>query len=281
MVGTRRCSEYGANVAEMLAHGLAASGAVIVSGMALGIDSYAHKGALAGDGSTVAVLGSGLDIIYPEENTKLYARIAEKGAVITEYSLGTRALKENFPARNRIIAGLSMGAIVVEAPERSGSLITAKIALEEGRDLFAVPGNIYYSRGSNQLLKECAKLVTEPTDVLEEYAGNFYDRLEHSILVKKSGRSGKEPVFQNTAPHFQVDETGEEPSLERQETLASETELSDIERKVKAVLSKNPKFTDEIIREAGFGASQTCAALAMLELKKQIYSLPGGRYYKQ
>ena len=171
IVGSRRFSPYGKSVAEALAMELARSGATVVSGAARGIDSAAHRGALQ-TGRTVAVLGCGVDVVYPPENRKLLDEIAEAGAVISEYVPGTQPLPVFFPTRNRIISGLAHGTVVVEAAERSGSLITAEMALSEGRDVFAVPGSIYSvtSQGCNQLIQQGAKLITRARDVLEEYA---------------------------------------------------------------------------------------------------------------
>lgn len=171
IVGSRRMSRYGKSVAQELAEGLAAAGVTVVSGAARGIDTAAHTGALQ-KGRTVAVLGCGADVVYPSENGKLLAQIAETGAVLSEYPPGTRPLAAFFPARNRIISGLSAGTVVVEAAEKSGSLITAELALSEGRDVFAVPGSIYSatSSGCNRLIQQGAKLVLSVEDILSEYA---------------------------------------------------------------------------------------------------------------
>ncbi len=175
MVGSRRPSAYGSSVAHRLAGDLAQRRVVIVSGMARGIDSAAHRGALEAGGKTVAVLGCGLDITYPRENRKLMERIADKGAVVSEFPLGTPPVPENFPIRNRIISGLSLGSIIVEAAEYSGSLITARLALEQNREVFAVPGNITspQSFGPNLLIKQGAKLVDDWHDVVEEFPASI------------------------------------------------------------------------------------------------------------
>jgi len=169
IVGARRSSPYGRAVAEKLAFELSSRGLVVVSGMASGIDSMAHWGALKG-GRTVAVLGSGLDHIYPRENKRLFHKISESGAVITEYPLGTQPLGFHFPLRNRIISGLSMALVVAEAAEKSGSLISAKLALEQNREVMAVPGNVTskLSRGTHWLIKNGAKLVEGCEDIIEE-----------------------------------------------------------------------------------------------------------------
>ena len=174
IVGTRKASPYGTQVTETLAGGLARQQITIVSGLAVGIDSIAHKAALKAGGRTIAVLGSGLDIIYPYENTKLAAEISEHGALISEYPLGVRPETGNFPARNRIVSGLSRGVLVTEAPKQSGALITAARALEQNREVFAVPGPIpdsilrAHSEGTNRLIQQGAKLVMRVLDILEE-----------------------------------------------------------------------------------------------------------------
>lgn len=177
VVGSRKLSPYGRSVAESLSMDLAAAGISVVSGAARGIDTAAHYGAMK-TGRTIAVLGCGVDVAYPPENRKLLADIAEHGAVISEYAPGTMPMQAFFPARNRIISGLSRGTLVVEAAEKSGSLITAELALSEGRDVFAVPGNIFSdtSRGCHRLIQQGAKLVTRSQDILEEYEKHGVER---------------------------------------------------------------------------------------------------------
>lgn len=171
IVGSRNCTSYGKNIAYKFAKELAEYGITIISGMAYGIDSAAHRGALDGGGRTIAVLGSGVDICYPKSNYNLMREIIEKGAVVSEYPLGTEPTSGNFPRRNRIISGFSKGVLVVEAGLKSGSLITIDYALDQGKDVFAIPGNINcsVSKGTNKLIKEGAKPVTSVEDILEEY----------------------------------------------------------------------------------------------------------------
>ena len=171
IIGCRECSIYGKEVANKLAYELSNNKINIISGMAKGIDSYAHIGALKAEGKTIAVLGTGLDVIYPKENIALYSKIIELGGtIISEYVVGTKADRMNFPARNRIISGLSDGIIVVEAKKKSGTLITVDFALEQGKDIFVVPGNITSpnSAGTNDLIKQGAKCITSLNDILEE-----------------------------------------------------------------------------------------------------------------
>jgi DNA processing protein len=170
VVGTRRASVYGKEAARMLGQGLAQAGVTVVSGLARGIDTVAHRSCLETGGRTIAVLGCGLDIVYPPENGRLAAEIMEKGALVSEYALGTRPEARNFPPRNRIISGLALGTVVVEGDVRSGALITADFAVEQGRDVFAVPGSIFARgcRGTNDLIQQGAKMVRNVADVLEE-----------------------------------------------------------------------------------------------------------------
>ena len=176
LVGSRNGSSYGIKVTERLAYSLALQGLTIASGLARGIDTAAHGGALLAKGRTVAVLGSGLDVVYPAENKKLQERIAETGMVCSEYPPGTLPERQNFPVRNRIISGMSLGVVIVEAGLRSGSLITARLALEQGREVFAVPGSIesFKSSGTHRLIKQGAKLVEHAQDILEEIPGGRF-----------------------------------------------------------------------------------------------------------
>ena len=180
MVGSRKSTLYGREITLKLSAELAAMGITVVSGMALGIDTWAHQGALDAGGRTVAVLGSGVDICYPARNRRLKEDITRQGAVISEFPPGTTPVPQNFPQRNRIISGISLGTIVVEAMERSGALITADFALEQGREVFAVPGNINspYSRGCNRLIKQGAKLVEKVDDILDELDPVSYTHLD-------------------------------------------------------------------------------------------------------
>jgi DNA processing protein len=184
IVGTRQITEYGLEAATRLAIGLASHGAVVVSGFALGVDSAAHRGALKGGGKTIAVIGCGLDINYPASNNELGRLISSHGAVVSEYPPGTQPFTFNFPVRNRIIAGLSLGTVVVEAGARSGALITAGLAVEMGRDVFAVPGSIFspMSEGTNKLLRDGAKPVLGVMDILEEYIEGYPQSINIELL---------------------------------------------------------------------------------------------------
>ncbi|MEN6351171.1 MAG: DNA-processing protein DprA [Syntrophomonas sp.] len=195
IVGSRKASAYGKKVAHDLARDLAAAGVVVVSGLARGIDSEAHQGAMDGSGTTIAVLGSGIDVVYPPENRKLYEKILEQGTIVSEFLPGSHPEANNFPRRNRIISGLSSGVLVVEARQKSGALITADFALEQGRDVFAVPGPVSSesSKGTNNLIKQGAKLVSSVEDILEEYVSPLPNsRIEEQQTLLMLDRSEEE-----------------------------------------------------------------------------------------
>ena len=251
IVGSRAATHYGRSIAEQMANSLARKGFSIISGMALGIDTAAHKGALAAEGRTVAVLGCGLDIIYPPGNHKLYKDIAFSGAIVSEYPLGTVPDTFRFPARNRIISGLSLGVVVVEAANRSGSLITASHALEQGREVFAVPGRIdsVKSAGTHTLLQQGAKLVHSVNDIAEEflYAGPLGNQVD-----RDNEDAGKEFIDQ----------------------------LNPEEAALLGCLDVYPRTIDEIVRESGSTPQKTNELLLLLELKGMVELLPGKCYRK-
>ncbi|MEE9912643.1 MAG: DNA-processing protein DprA [Deltaproteobacteria bacterium] len=256
IVGSRHASTYGKYTTDRISRELAMRAITIVSGMARGIDSCAHRGALAAHGRTVAVLGSGLDIIYPPENKKLFAAIAENGAVISEFPLGTQPLPYHFPARNRIISGLSYGVVVVEAGEKSGSLITARLAMEQGREVFAIPGSIdsAASRGTNSLIKQGAKLIENIDDILED------------ILPQLERPLGK-PVFRK--PEM---ETAQIPQINH--VFQSDT-LNPVDQMILAVLSRTKTHVDDIIAATGLPPTEILSTLMTLELKGRIMQYPG------
>jgi len=236
IVGTRRPTIYGRQVTEEIVADLARSKITIICGLARGIDSVAHRAALDAGGKTVAVFASGLDIVYPGENAKLAQAIMEHGALVSEYPLGVKPRAENFPLRNRIMSGLSLGVLVVEAGERSGALITAHQAVEQNREVFAIPGSILSpaSQGTNRLIQEGAKLVRNYTDILQE--------LNLTIVVQQA-------------------EFKEFPPSER---LGVE---SSVESAILKQLSSEPNHIDEICRRSGLTMPEVSSTLAMLELK--------------
>jgi len=242
IVGSRKTSPYGRWITEKISQDLARQGVTVVSGMARGIDSVAHWGAISAKGRTLAVLGCGIDVIYPPENRNLFGKIAEQGAVLSEFRMGSLPEGGHFPKRNRIISGLARGVIVVQANMKSGSLITARYALDQGRDVYAVPGNVgaEMSRGSNWLIKQGAKLVESSEDILEEILP--YWKKEVNEIPRVCGPS---------------------PTL-----LPEERSLFDL-------LGEEPLHIDEIIRKSGFDAGRVSSLLLDLEIKGLISQWPG------
>jgi DNA processing protein len=266
IVGSRKATTYGVKTAERIGRELALRGFTIVSGMARGIDTAAHRGALQGGGRTIAVLGSGIDVIYPTENKLLFNELIQQGAVLSEFPLSTPPLPKNFPQRNRIISGLSLGVVVVEASTNSGSLITAKLALDQGREVFAVPGSInsLTSQGTNGLIKEGAKLVETVDDIIEELPQqlNFKNRMTQKALHSKP-----KVCFQKDKDH---------PSLHKALTITLKPE----EEAVWNSISDEPKHIDTIILENQLKANAIYAILLNLEMKDLIQEHPG-KYYSR
>ena len=245
VVGSRNATAQGLRDAEAFARALADAGLNIVSGLALGIDAAAHRGALATVAGTVAVVGTGADRLYPARNEALAREIAEKGVVVSEFPLGTPALGSNFPRRNRIIAGLGLGCLVVEAALRSGSLITARLAAESGREVFAIPGSIHspLSRGCHQLIRQGAKLVESAADILEEL------RWEASAAVPTTGDDSAVTAY-------------------------------DDEEQVLALLGHAPCALDTLAARSGLTPADLLAMLLPMELAGRVAQLPGGLYQR-
>ncbi len=260
VVGSRRCSTYGQNVSLMLGRDLAARGVTVVSGLARGIDAAAHRGALEAGGRTVAVLGTGVDEVYPREHRRLAAEILERGgALVSQFPLGTPPVAENFPYRNRIISGLSLGAVLVEAAENSGSLITARLALEQGREVYAVPGNITSrnSFGTNYLIKGAgAKLVQTWQDIVSEFPPDIAARIlppEPSKKKKRTAAASSSTVV---------------PALPE--------DISDGERDVLKLLSGDePAHIDDLAESSGISVQALTGVLLGLEMRDLIRQLPG------
>jgi DNA processing protein len=255
IVGARRPTPYGNQMAERLGRDLAERGLVVMSGLARGIDSSAHKGALSSTrGATIGVLGCGIDVVYPKENKKLFVDMEQRGAIITEFPMGTFPAPQNFPIRNRIIAGMGLGVVVVEGAQYSGSLITARLAMEFGREVYGVPGNATQpsSFGPNQLIKQGAKLVTGWEDVIEE--------------LPTPVRAELLPVEAATA--------------EERATLV-EQDLGPTERPLYELLSLDEsRHVDELVELSGLTSSEVLAALFDLELKGVVRQLPGKQFLK-
>ncbi len=252
VVGTRTGTNYGKGVAEAFSKKMAEEGITIVSGMAAGVDSAAARGALAGGGKTVAVLGCGADRCYPAFNRQLMESIIAQGMVLSEYPPGTPPYPTNFPARNRIITGLSLGTVVVEAPKASGSLISASLAAEQNREVFAVPGDItrVHSKGSNALLQDGVKPVLRAEDIIEEFREGFGALME----INKPGCQVEEP----------------------EEAWQSE-DLTETEQKIIKLLSQGAKHIDSLAEE-GLDPAELSVALLGLELRGLVKSLPGKQF---
>ncbi len=261
IVGSRRCSLYGSEQSSRFAHILAAAGFTICSGMAYGIDTAAHQGALAAGGRTIAVQGCGLANVFPPENRKLFEAIAESGACISEFPLRYEPLAENFPPRNRIIAGLSLGTIVIEAGSNSGALITAKAALDYNREVMAVPGKIDspLSKGANRLIKEGAKLVDSVEDVMESL-GHIGSRLSEHANSTAASITAKVEM-----PLFDV----------------GRLNLNTAERSVYDCLHSDPVHIEQVITELELPAGSVNAAIVSLRLKGLVKQLPGNMFIRR
>jgi len=254
IVGTRKPTLYGTQMAQRLGRELATRGLVIVSGLARGIDAIGHQGAMDAHGRAIGVLGTGIDVCYPKENKKLYEKVLERGAIISELPLRTHPAPENFPVRNRIVAGLPLGVVVVEGAQYSGSLITARLAMEFGREVFGVPGNVTQpvSFAPNQLIKQGAKLVTCAEDVIEELPTPV-----RAALVQ-----------------------AEQPEAEQRNLLA-DAALNGSEKKLYELRNaEEPVAFDDIVERSGLNSSDVLATLFNLEMKGIVRQLPGKQFCK-
>ncbi len=251
IVGTRMNTFYGRTMSEKLSRQLSEKGFTVVSGGARGIDTFSHQSVLKAKGRTLAVLGCGLDITYPPENKKLFAEIADKGALISEFPLSTSPNKQNFPMRNRIISGLSLGVVVIEAPLKSGALITVTHAAEQGREVFSVPGKAdsFVSKGTNQLLRDGAKLVESADDIIEEL----------------------EPILRSKISELKANQ----PELIKEKPVLARAQLSGEEAKLYNLLSRGSLELDDIIIKSQLPVSAAVSMLTTLQLKKLIKQLPG------
>jgi DNA processing protein len=252
IVGSRSATPQGIANAEQFARSFADAGLCIVSGLALGIDAAAHRGALAGAASTIAVVGTGADIVYPSRNRDLASAIAAAGAIISSYPLGTPAIGANFPRRNRMISGLALGVLVVEAAIQSGSLITARLAGEQGREVFAIPGSIHspLAKGCHRLIKQGAKLVESAQDILEEL-GEIPALAPRSPGARSAAAPAAKPAPEDADADRLLQHLGHE--------------ISDI---------------DSLCQRSGLTTARVCAMLLQLELEGSVASLPGGRYQR-
>ena len=267
VVGTRKCSPYGIHAAEELGYQMAKQGALLVSGMAEGIDAAAMKGALRAGGFVAAILGGGVDVIYPASNRSLYEAILRSGCILSEYPPGMRPGKWTFPKRNRIVSGLSCAVLAVEAPENSGTMITARLALEQGRDLFVIPGHIASAScaGSNALLRDGARVATCGWDILREYEGLFSDKLHE--------KPSEVPAWEPPVPKSQAP-ISPAPQARSAPTIGGATEE---EQKLLQPLLSGEKTVDDLVVLSGLETKKALALLTMLEIKGMIQILPGRR----
>ena len=265
IVGTRNASRNGEVSTDKIAYDLAAHGIVIVSGLARGIDAIAASAALRAGGKTVAVFGCGVDVIYPSENRLLAGEVEEKGTLLSEYPPGTRPFKSYFPQRNRIISGLSLGVLLTEAPEKSGALITAKYALEQDRDVFAVPSGIFEetATGTNNLIKQGAIPVTSAGDILAEYAAVYGEKIKFTPPEKQE----KKGHVKNEAP--------------KREAVKEKNRFEGFEgneKKIMEALDSGAETVDSIVHESGLTVPQVLSTLTLLEIKGHIRKNPGNKF---
>ena len=270
VVGTRDCTPYGISSAEKLGYGLAAGGAVVVSGLARGVDSAALRGALRAGGTVTAVLGNGLDVIYPPENQYLYEDVAAAGALVSEYPPGTSPEAKHFPVRNRIMSGLCVATLVVEAPARSGALITAGTALEQGRDVFAVPGPIDAptSVGCNRLIRDGAGLVSDAWDILGEYEPRFPDKLRREGARETPAVLGYQ-ARQKTEP---------KPVPPSVSLSHNDYSLTDDQICLLRALTEEPMLVDDLIELTDIPTRRVLSALTVLEIEHLVTQHSGKRY---
>lgn len=299
VVGSRSASAYGLSVARYMGRQLAACGGVVLSGAARGIDSQALEGALEEGGTVAAVVGNGLDIVYPKSSESVYQAVCQYGCLISEYPPGTPPAARNFPQRNRIMSGLALGVLVVEAPKQSGSLITAGLALEQGRDVFAVPGNIGLKscEGSNELLRDGAMLVTNGWDVLQDYAVRFPGQLaKKSKAVAKPAQQTK--LHSESQRDDNVEKKPEESLTDKAESHANTENridkdvnrnysdqqekaaaLSASEKTIVSALAQGRVHVDELTEKTGLPVARVLAALTLLEVKGFVIQEPGKYFH--
>lgn len=286
IVGTRKCTVYGEKTARNLGYQIASGGGIVTTGLALGVDGAAARGVLMAGGICVGVLGCAIDVAYPAAHVSLIEDVAATGCVMSEFPPGSSVM--DFPRRNRIMSGLSCGVCIVEAPERSGALITAALALEQGRDLFAVPGNIDSpcSAGSNRLLREGARVVLSGADILEEYRGAFSVSPRAAVKNSPYETASPEPEYipvQNQKKAEKADDPAKS-ALDKQGSIA----YIDVESRADGcsadqlallkLLSGGVKQADELIVATGFSAAKTMAELTLLSIRGLVEPLPGKRY---
>ena len=300
VVGTRKASAYGMNAARKLGYQIASCGGIVVSGMAYGIDGMATRGALTAGTAAVGILGCGADVVYPASNRGLFQDMEQYGCLISEFVPGTPPIHYNFPKRNRIISGLSCGVLVVEAPEKSGALITAQLALDQGRDVFVVPGNIDVDTfvGSNRLLRDGAIAISSGWDIMSEYQQQFPEKIRKSDEALHRNGIGQIPDFLPKTEKTQLKVAQEAPifgnhgvSNQREDKIVIDKDdtspysdvedhtplLSQDEQKVLSALTKGERLVDDVIAETGIPTAKMLAALTLLQIRGMIRRLPGKR----
>jgi len=287
IVGTRDCTPYGVTSAEGIGYRLAQHGVLVVTGLARGIDTAAARGAMRGGGRVIGVIGSGIDIVYPPENAALFDAVARSGAIISEYPPGTPALRGHFPSRNRIISGLSLGVTVIEAPKKSGALITAARALEQGRDVFTLPGNVdaRSCEGSNSLLREGAIPILSGDDIINEYAELFPDKIisnqpKQAVepAIWGAGRQENTPSGKGAAPHYDKKEIDNKTAVDYIDLNEMINVLTGDEKKVAEAIGASVMHVDEIIMNSGISTPQVLTALTMLEIDGYIKREGSGKW---
>ncbi len=298
VVGTRKASAYGLNIAGRLGYQIARCGGLVVSGMAAGIDTMATRGALMADMQAVGILGCGADVVYPASNRSLFADMEHYGCLLSEFIPGTPPLRHNFPRRNRIISGLSCGVLVVEAPEISGALITARAALDQGRDVFVVPGNIDVPSctGSNRLLRDGAVAVSSGWDIMSEYEAQFPDKIKafcadamadtnkmNAAFLTQTGKiqhtvgenatfAGENEVSKYKDEKIVIDNGGASPYSDWENRMPR---LLPDEQKIVSALTQEPRPVDDVIAETGLPTARMLATLTLLQVKGIVKQHPG------
>ena len=299
VVGTRKASAYGMNAAKKLGYQIARCGGIVVSGMAYGIDGQATRGALTAGAPAVGILGCGADVVYPPSNRGLFEDMEQYGCLLSEFVPGTPPMGFNFPKRNRIISGLSCGVLVVEAPEKSGALITAQAALDQGRDVFVVPGNIDVDTfvGSNRLLREGAMAVSSGWDILNEYEAQFPDKIrkfDAPMLQKADGTNGEisaqtekiQPKVAQKAIPFGKKKISKQKEDKKVIDNGAPSPYSDLEdkmpllpdeQKILSALTREPRPVDDVIAQTGLPTAKMLATLTLLQVKGIVRQHPGKR----
>ncbi len=286
IVGTRRPTPYGIRMAEKFGRELAARGVTVVSGMAIGTDTAAHRGALDAGGRTIAIFGNGVDVVYPRQNAELMDQIIKQGCAISEFDMGARPSRGNFPYRNRVISGMTLGTLIIEAPATSGALITARQAAEQGREVFAVPGQVGVrnSEGPHSLIRDGAKLAETVEDILVELEVPAEIRTELPADIPRKSVAEKPSPPDTTPVRSAGRETQSrpaptpEPEPERKPAKTTARNITDLEKQVLSVLSPDGSFVDEIAQACRVSVSDTLSSLTILELKGLVRQFSGKRF---